>query len=141
MTNRQIEIQLGERIFTADLVEKEAPKLCDIVWKYLEKPLETTVVHAKFAGAELLFMLPLMLTGIRENSRKVFETKAGDICNYPDRQLMLLFYGECIQERVDVDLFARIVKEDLDDLVAEGRGVWLNSCGKIVMRRKVEGRK
>jgi hypothetical protein len=42
----------------AELMEHEAPKTCAALWKALEQPAMNKVVHAIYAGRELVFALP-----------------------------------------------------------------------------------
>jgi hypothetical protein len=42
----------------ATLLEREAPKTCEAIWKALEKPARNKAIHAMFCGPEAEFDLP-----------------------------------------------------------------------------------
>jgi hypothetical protein len=90
---RRIEIlavESGVRAI-AELLEEEAPKTCEAMWKCLASPMETQGIHAMWVGRELMFIMP-------EESHKVDPAKIpvenstahplpGDVCwtYYPPR--------------------------------------------------------
>lgn len=59
MGNR-IEVKSLESGVTAtiELLDKEAPKTCEAMWKCLETPMETEGIHAMWVGRELMFVMP-----------------------------------------------------------------------------------
>jgi len=42
----------------AELLEREAPKTCALMWKCLETPMETQGIQAMWVGPELMFAMP-----------------------------------------------------------------------------------
>src|SRR5436309_7436530 len=105
----------GQRI-RAELLDREAPGICRAFRACL--PLETFVVHAKFAGDELIAMVPFF----SDLENQVASVAPGDIGYYPTRQTLCLFYGETMPF-ASVSLFARVVSEDLPIAQAAGRDV------------------
>ena len=75
-------------VIEADLLEDDAPRLCGYIRSVL--PLDSTMVHAKFAGEETIVMVPFFAE--QENGKT--DVVAGDIGYYPGRQTLCLFYGE-----------------------------------------------
>jgi hypothetical protein len=112
----RIKIAIGDKTCTIDLLDKEAPQATAGLRKLL--PLETVLGHAKFAGEELIFMVPEMFE--RENI--VGSVSPGDVAYYPDRQTICIFYGGIVP-------FAKValvgkVTQGLDVLRAVGPSVW-----------------
>jgi len=96
----------------AELLEQEAPILSRRIWEIL--PLGSFSVHAKFAGQEMIVMVPFY----SEPENELLDVKPGDIGYYPGRQTICIFYGDT-KPFGYVSVFARIV-EQLDDLRATG---------------------
>jgi len=42
----------------AELLEEEAPKTCEAMWKCLESPMEAEGIQAMWVGRELMFIMP-----------------------------------------------------------------------------------
>lgn len=101
----------GTRV-VAELLEREAPVLSQCMWENL--PVESFSVHAKFAGRELIVMVPFYA----EAENEILNVQPGDVAYYPGRQTICIFYGDT-QPFGHVSVFARIV-ERLDDLKATG---------------------
>lgn len=95
-----------------ELLEQEAPTISQRMWEQL--PVESFSVHAKFAGQEMIVMVPFYA----EPENEILDVQPGDIGYYPGRQTICLFYGQT-QPFGYVSLFARVVS-DLDDLKATG---------------------
>ena len=105
---RRFVLKAEGRTVVAELLEREAPNLSRCLWESL--PVEGFSVHAKFAGRELIVMLPFFAEGENE----ILEVKPGDIGYYPGRQTMCIFYGETVPFG-RVSLFGRVV-ENLEAL-------------------------
>lgn len=105
-------INVGGTRVVAELLEQEAPTLSRCIWDNL--PLESFSVHAKFAGREMIVMVPFYA----EAENEILNVQPGDIGYYPGRQTICIFYGDT-QPFGYVSVFARIV-ERLDDLQATG---------------------
>jgi hypothetical protein len=101
----------GTRV-VAELLEREAPVLSQCMWENL--PVESFSVHAKFAGREMIVMVPFYA----EAENEILNVQPGDVAYYPGRQTICIFYGDT-QPFGQVSVFARIV-ERLDDLKATG---------------------
>jgi len=82
------------------------------MWENL--PVESFSVHAKFAGREMIVMVPFYA----EAENEILNVQPGDVAYYPGRQTICIFYGDT-QPFGHVSVFARIV-ERLDDLKATG---------------------
>jgi hypothetical protein len=83
----EIRIDAGGRYCTIDLLAAEAPETVKGLLEVL--PLDTVITHAKFAGEELILMLPRLF----ERENMVSSVSPGDVCYYPDRQTICIFYG------------------------------------------------
>ncbi len=105
-------INVGGTRAIAELLEREAPTLSNCIWENL--PVESFSVHAKFAGREMIVMVPFYA----EPENEILNVQPGDIGYYPGRQTICIFYGDT-QPFGYVSVFARIV-ERLDDLRASG---------------------
>jgi hypothetical protein len=111
MTKRFV-INVGGTRVIAELLEREAPTLSNCIWENL--PVDSFGVHAKFAGREMIVMVPFYA----EAENEILNVQSGDIGYYPGRQTICIFYGDT-QPFGHVSVFARIV-EQLDDLHATG---------------------
>ncbi|HLX57909.1 MAG TPA: cyclophilin-like fold protein [Ktedonobacteraceae bacterium] len=105
-------INVGGSRAVAELLEQDAPTLSQCMWKNL--PVDSFSVYAKFAGHELIVMVPFYA----EPGNEKLNVQPGDIGYYPGRQTICIFYGDT-QPFGYVSVFARIV-ERLDDLQATG---------------------
>jgi hypothetical protein len=109
---RRFVIEIGGTRVVAELLEQEAPTLSSRMWENL--PLDSFSVHAKFAGQEMIVMVPFY----SETENEILNVKPGDIGYYPGRQTICIFYGDTTPFGY-VSVFARIV-ERLDDLRTTG---------------------
>ncbi len=112
----RIRLDLGAGSCTIDLLEDRAPRTCAGLKQLL--PLTSTVGHAKFAGEELIFMVPRLFE--RENI--VNSVSPGDVGYYPDRQTICIFYG-AIVPFARVGLIGR-VSQGLDTLREIAPSIW-----------------
>ena len=103
---RRFEIRVGEDVAGAELLDDAAPEICKAFYDAL--PVQGFCVHAKFAGEELILMLPFY-TGA-EN--EILDVAPGDIGYYPGRQTACMFYG-ATEPFGHVSVFARVT-ENLD---------------------------
>jgi len=103
----------GSEVVEAELLEDAAPTICAAMRAIL--PLESTMVHAKFAGEETIVMVPFFA----EQENPKLDVVAGDIGYYPGRQTICLFYGQTTPFG-EVSYFAR-VRSNLDGLARCGR--------------------
>jgi hypothetical protein len=112
---REFVIEVGGLQAVAELTDDAAPRLCEEFWSDL--PVESFATHAKFAGEELIVMIP----GLYESENEILEVIAGDIGYYPGRQTVCLFYGE-ITPFGKVSRFARVT-ENLAALAKGGETI------------------
>jgi len=42
----------------AELLEKDAPRTCEMLWKCFQQPAREKVIHAMYAGREIMFPIP-----------------------------------------------------------------------------------
>lgn len=103
-------INIGGTQAIAELLEQEAPVIASHMWDSL--PIDSFSTHAKFAGRELIVMVPFYA----EPENEILNVQPGDIGYYPGRQTICIFYGDTMPFG-KVSLFARIVGR-LDDLHA-----------------------
>jgi len=109
---------VGKEKAIACLLENEAPKTCNLIWNSL--PLEGPAIHAKIAGPEFWFMVPLFQDEL-ENPTK--EQDAGNVCFWNTRQTIPIFYGKTKGIGL-VTLWAKIT-ENLEGIKREGRKIWI----------------
>lgn len=114
MTQR-FSMTINGRTVVAELLEKKAPNVVRAFAHAL--PCETFSVHAKFAGEELIVMLPFYCDAENE----ILNVKPGDIGFYPGRQTACIFYGET-RPFGKVSVFAKIVA-GLEHLKPAGRKI------------------
>ena len=129
----EVNLTIGGRPVRVVLLEDDAPRICSAFRACL--PLDSFAVHAKFAGEELIAMLPFY----EGPENEVPSVAPGDIGYYPARQTLCLFYGE-IMPFASVSLFARVHPDDLGAAQEAGRAVL--SGGPATVRTKgSEGKK
>jgi len=103
----------GEKI-RAYLLTAEAPKTCQAFETAM--PIKTFAVNAKFAGDETIGMLSFY---VPPGENEVPSVEPGDIGYYPRSQTLCLFYGD-IMPFGYINLFAKVIPEDLDKAVIAG---------------------
>jgi hypothetical protein len=86
--SRQFALQVGRARVVADLLDDQAPGVAEQFWNTL--PLESFAIHAKFAGGEMIVMVPFY----RDAENEVLEVKPGDIGYFPDMQTICVFYDD-----------------------------------------------
>lgn len=134
-----LEFARGGRVRAVLLADK-APKTCAAIWSRL--PHEAEVLHARWAGREIFFPIPLPDTPPMENLTN--RVSAGEIIYFREWEgqydntgfeTMGLFYGaEVIREwRGDVraNLIARLLPEDLPLLEEVGLRVWRQGAERV----------
>ncbi len=105
---RKVVLSIAGRRCVAALREEEAPETCRKIWEAL--PARSLASHAKFAGDEIIVMLPVMTA--EENQLK--DVGAGDVGYYPMQQTLCFFYG-ALQPFGYVNVVAKVV-DGLDAL-------------------------
>ena len=124
---RSFEIVSGNQRVVASLLDREAPNVARAFTDHL--PCESFSVHAKFAGEELIVMVPFF----SEPENEIFAVQPGDIGYYPGRQTLCLFYGET-QPFGEVSYVAR-VRSNLDGLARCGRKILETGSLPVRMER------
>lgn len=109
---KRFAITVGDATAVAELLEDEAPGISRSFWDNL--PVGGFTMNAKFAGQELIVMLPFFA----EPENEILDVVAGDIGYYPGRQTACIFYGETMPFG-KVSVYAKVV-EGLDQLVRIG---------------------
>jgi hypothetical protein len=123
---RSIEIVSGNQRVVATLLEREAP---NVSRRFVDAmPCESFSVHAKFAGEELIVMVPFFC----EPENEIFAVEPGDIGYYPGRQTICIFYGDT-EPFGEVSVFAKVT-EGLDVLRAWGREILQQGSIPVQMR-------
>jgi len=112
---RRVKMTIGGRRITAELLEDAAPNVSAAFADCL--PCDSFSTHAKFAGEELIIMVPFYCDAENE----ILNVKAGDIGYYPGRQTICIFYGG-VTPFGRVSLFARVT-EGLPGLKPVGRKI------------------
>ncbi len=103
---RAFEIVVGNERVVCDLLEDRAPRVTAAFLRSL--PVDSFSVHAKFAGDELILMVPFFA----DPENEIFWVRPGDVGYYPGRQTICLFYGPT-EPFGQVSLFARAREEHL----------------------------
>ena len=85
MAGPDFELTIGDRRVGAQLLDDRAPRICRDFRACL--PVDSFAVHAKFAGEELIVMLPFMAA----DENPATSVAPGDIGYYPSRQTLCLF--------------------------------------------------
>lgn len=111
------EIHMAGETVRAALLTGEAPETCAAFERAM--PTSTFGVNAKFAGDETIAMLPFYAP---PGENQVPSVEPGDIGYYPRSQTLCLFYGE-IMPFGYINLFARVVPEDLPRAVTAGKRI------------------
>jgi hypothetical protein len=112
---KSFEIVSGNQRVVATLLEREAPNVSRRFADSL--PCESFSVHAKFAGDELIVMVPFF----SEPENEIFNVQPGDIGYYPGRQTICIFYGDT-EPFGEVSVFAKVT-EGLDVLRTWGKEI------------------
>lgn len=130
---KRIKIQIEDQIGLAELLESSYPDICEEFCKLL--PLEEDLHYAKIAGEEMIFLIPKVLPYNPSAMSKVDDVEEGSIAYFPDRQMILIFYGRIQEKDAKINCFARIV-ENLEGIKEAGEKVRINQ-GKKVIKIKV----
>jgi hypothetical protein len=87
---KKVELRIRDQKAVIELFQDQAPLSCEKIWRLL--PIRGPLCHAKFAGDELMFMIPAVMEP--EFFKETIET--GDVLYYPVQQTICLFYGKNI---------------------------------------------
>ncbi|MCL5959874.1 MAG: DUF3830 family protein [Chloroflexi bacterium] len=84
---RRLLVRMGQERGVIEMLEDKAPRTCEHVWRNL--PISSFGIHAKFAGCELIIMVPYYL----DTDENMNESVVGDVAYYPGRQTICMWYG------------------------------------------------
>jgi hypothetical protein len=130
--SRQFAIHLGDTKVVAQLLDDQAPGVAGQFWNAL--PLESFAIHAKFAGGEMIVMVPFY----RDAENEVLEVKPGDIGYFPDMQTICIFYDD-VTPFGYVSVFAHIT-DGLADLQPVARSLTEKVSAPVrITREHAEG--
>ena len=138
----------------AEMLEREAPRTCDLLWRAL--PITTTICHGRRSGAEVYFLIDPLIENPGKENATIFPIP-GDVTFawFPPgyREMprhvtvdvthglfdVLIFYGRDSQPispegPTPVNLFATIV-EGLPDFAAACESIWLDGCDQVTLAR------
>jgi hypothetical protein len=113
---RAFEMVVGNERVVFDLLDAEAPRVSERMARSL--PVDSFAVHAKFAGDELIVMVPFF----EDPQNEIFWVKPGDVGYYPGRQTICIFYGPT-EPFGQVSLFARARRDHLPLLRTWGQRI------------------
>jgi len=122
------EMEMGGETVRAELLSSDAPETCAAFEKAM--PTTTFGVNAKFAGDETIAMLPFYAP---PGENQVPSVGPGDIGYYPRSQTLCVFYGE-IMPFAYINLFAKVVPEDLAKAVTAGKRILEAGSMKAIVR-------
>jgi hypothetical protein len=112
---RHFTMHINGKKVVAELLDKKAPHVAAAFADSL--PCDSFSTHAKFAGEELIVMLPFYCNAENE----ILNVKPGDIGFYPGRQTACIFYGKT-KPFGKVSVFAKIT-EGLEHLKPAGKKI------------------
>ncbi|MGZ4481571.1 MAG: cyclophilin-like fold protein [Gaiellales bacterium] len=124
----QFEIVSGNERVVAGLLHREAPNVSAAFERVL--PCESFSVHAKFAGPELIVMVPFFC----EPENEIFDVQPGDIGYYPGRQTICIFYGDT-EPFGHVSVFAKVT-DGLDTLRGWGSEILRTGSVPVTLAAK-----
>ena len=112
----RIRMRIGGESATISLYDRQAPNMCRKILGVL--PLKTVLLHAKFAGPEIMLRAPLFCDGENMTTRQ----EAGNVCYNDSSQTICIFY-EDVPGMGPCTLFGKIT-ENLEGIQREGRKGW-----------------
>jgi len=124
---RAFEVIVGNDRVVCDFLDDVAPRVAQRMTGSL--PIDSFAVHAKFAGDELIVMVPFF-----ENPQnEIFWVKPGDIGYYPGRQTICMFYGPT-EPFGQVSVFARAREEHVAQLRTWGQEILARGSLPVTIR-------
>lgn len=127
---RKLEIEWPdlETKITATLLWKDAPRICEAVWKAL--PFESILVHAMISGQMLYNPTKIRIPHIIENVKSLHVLEPGSITFSPVLASNIVIAYGIITEPMDQCWFAKTNDSDIDKLKRVGVLVWENMMQK-----------
>jgi hypothetical protein len=147
---KEIEIQIGDQVFVAEMLNKKAPKTCAAIKSIL--PLESVTWHQFWSGQGLQChdmrlkqmardhgMWPNADFPDYEENPNIYGS-AGDVGFYPIGHGLFITYGKCrffgaLDGAEPTYIFAKI-KDNLDELYQLGREIGRKGEQKIILRER-----
>jgi hypothetical protein len=149
-----ISLRRGNVRAIAELMERRAPRTCDLIWEAL--PISARVCHGRRSGAEIYFLIPPLRDNPGKENATIFPIP-GDVTFawFPPgyREMpqhvqvdvsrglfdVLIFYDRDSQPvspegPTPVNVFATIV-DNLPAFAKACEDIWLSGCDEIVVER------
>ncbi len=123
----KIRMRIGGESATISLYDRQAPNMCRKILAIL--PLRTVLLHAKFAGPEIMLRAPLFCDGENMTTRQ----EAGNVCYNDSSQTICVFY-EDVPGMGPCTLFGKIT-ENLEGIQREGRNGWRRQGAVVEITR------
>ena len=101
---KKIALKLNGKTAYFDLFEEEAPITCARLLEIL--PQKIDIHYAKFAGQEILGVIPMMAP--IEGGKSLDEIEQGCVAFYPDRAFFCIYYGELQDEDVSITVIGQL---------------------------------
>ncbi len=113
-TRIRMRVENEEAVIT--LYREQAPTMCRKILSVL--PLKTILLHAKFAGPEIMLRAPLFCDGENMTTKQ----DAGNVCYNDSSQTICIFY-EDVPGMGPCTLFGKIT-ENIEGIQRAGRKGW-----------------
>jgi hypothetical protein len=113
---------------TAELLWKEAPRVCETIWKAL--PFESISVHAMISGQIFYNPTRIRIPLIIENVKSLHELNPGDITFSPLLSSNIVIVYGAVTEPMDQCWFAKTKASDVEKLKSVGVLMWENLMQK-----------
>lgn len=129
--SKKVLIEIGSAKATATLFDKQAPKICRLLWDAL--PFEGPANHAKTSGGEIEFMVPIFVDLPPEN---LMINEPGCIGFWNLRSCICVFYDKLMPPVTSypIPIWAKVT-ENLEAIQAEGRKLWVKQGKSMKIRR------
>lgn len=101
---KKINLRLNGKTAYFELFEKEAPITCARLLEIL--PQKIDIHYAKFAGQEILGVVPMMAP--IEGGKNLTEIEQGCVAFFPDRAFFCIYYGELQDEEVSITVIGQL---------------------------------
>lgn len=101
---KKINLRLNGQEAYFELFEKEAPITCQRLLSIL--PQKIDIHYAKFAGQEILGVIPMMAP--IEGGKSLTEIEQGCVAFFPDRAFFCIYYGELQDEEVSITVIGQL---------------------------------
>jgi hypothetical protein len=131
---KKLEIKIDNSVFSAVMLEEQAPKTCKAVLNLL--PLEGEIFHATWSG-DMLFLKHHEIPAKLEPENQTIYPSRGDIGLNSNLKEIQIIYGQAqLRARFGPapdNIFARI-SEDMEGLAEIGKKIHREGAKKIAIR-------